>query len=122
MTGTGRRKVFPKPCSAPGCSKLAHGRFCEDHKGMADRHRGSSYQRGYDSKWRAYRKRFLSIHPLCEECGRLATVVDHIVPHKGNEDLFWDVTNHQALCETCHNRKTATHDMGAWNSNTPRRN
>nr|WP_211224439.1 HNH endonuclease signature motif containing protein [Eremococcus coleocola] len=56
---------------------------------------------------------------MCEECkkhGRttVATVVDHIVPHKGNKKLFWDSNNHQSLCESCHNRKTASKDMGGW--------
>jgi len=44
----------------------------------------------------------------------LATVVDHISPHKGDSDLFWDRANWQSLCESCHNRKTASEDMGRW--------
>jgi hypothetical protein len=39
-------------------------------------------------------------------------VVDHIVPHGGDQTLFWDAANHQTLCEPCHNRKTATEDGG----------
>jgi hypothetical protein len=31
----------------------------------------------------------------------LATVLDHIVPHKGNGELFWDPANWQGLCEWC---------------------
>lgn len=31
-----------------------------------------------------------------------ATVVDHIVPHRGNAVLFWDETNWQSLCKGCH--------------------
>jgi 5-methylcytosine-specific restriction protein A len=59
-------------------------------------------------------------HPLCEECkrnGRLtpATVVDHITPHKGNRELFWDESNWQALCKSCHDRKTAKEDGGFGN-------
>lgn len=52
----------------------------------------------------------------CLRAGRLvpATVVDHITPHKGNSELFWDSANWQSLCESCHNRKTAGEDMGAW--------
>jgi len=47
--------------------------------------------------------------------GRLnaATVVDHIVPHKGDAVLFWKQSNWQALCRDCHNRKTAVSD-GRW--------
>jgi len=32
----------------------------------------------------------------------VADVVDHIVPHKGDHKLFWDPSNHQALCKQCH--------------------
>ena len=50
-------------------------------------------------------------HPLCEICkagGELspATVVDHIVPHRGDMQLFWDQNNWQPLCKDCHDRKT----------------
>jgi 5-methylcytosine-specific restriction endonuclease McrA len=31
-----------------------------------------------------------------------ATVVDHIKPHRGDPELFWDASNHQALCKHCH--------------------
>ena len=48
---------------------------------------------------------------LCQECKRqgkrtLATCVDHVVPHQGNQQLFWDYGNLQALCQTCHSCKT----------------
>ena len=57
------------------------------------------------------RENFLQKHPLCEECrkdGRLtpATVVDHIIPHRGDSKLFWDEHNWQPLCKDCHDRKT----------------
>lgn len=32
-----------------------------------------------------------------------ATVVDHKVPHRGNDELFWNPDNHQPLCAPCHN-------------------
>ncbi|QOS99867.1 hypothetical protein JNUCC42_03640 [Brevibacterium sp. JNUCC-42] len=56
-----------------------------------DRERGSSTQRGYDAKWRKARIGLLRKHPLCKHCydkGLLngATVVDHIITHKGKED------------------------------------
>ena len=50
----------------------------------------------------------------CEQQGRItpATVVDHIVPHKGNLELFWAESNLQALCKSCHDRKTTKE--GRW--------
>jgi 5-methylcytosine-specific restriction protein A len=64
---------------------------------------------------------YLCEHPLCVECerkGKLvgANVVDHISPHKGQDDpQFWDERNLQALCPSCHSRKTAQHDGGFGN-------
>lgn len=80
-----------------------------------DRERPSPTERGYGTAWRKAREGFLRHHPLCAECdrqGRLspATVVDHIVPHKGDRSLFWDHDNWQPLCKQCHDRKTATED------------
>lgn len=74
--------------------------------------RGSSCQRGYNYQWQQYRAAFLQAHPLCVYCQRKgkyteATVVDHIRPHRGNQELFDDASNHQSLCKLCHDRKTA---------------
>jgi 5-methylcytosine-specific restriction enzyme A len=77
-----------------------------------DRKRGTASQRGYTSRWRRAAKKFLQLNPLCEECrrqGRLvaAEEVDHIKPHRGDHQLFWDSDNWQALCKPCHLSKTA---------------
>lgn len=107
------------PCCEPRCGRLADGRFCDAHKGedkrQADRRRGSSTQRGYGYRWQKYRRRYLAEHPLCVECevdGRVtaATVVDHIKPHRGDQQLFWDPENHQDLYKPHHDTKTATED------------
>lgn len=79
--------------------------------------RAGSTQRGYDRRWRKARMFYLLKHPLCVKCkaeGRTeqATVVDHIIPHKGDKKLFWDRKNWQPLCTKCHNTKTATQDGG----------
>ena len=78
----------------------------------AERARGSAHARGYDTRWNRARKMFLARHPLCAEHEkrdlRVASIlVDHIVPHRGDYRLFWDEDNWQALCGTCHDRKTA---------------
>ncbi len=36
-----------------------------------------------------------------------ATVVDHIQPHGGDQDLFWDESNWQSLCKTHHDTDKA---------------
>ena len=61
----------------------------------------------YNYTWQQKRARYLAAHPFCVHCREkglfvAATVVDHIIPHKGCEILFWDKTNWQALCVNCH--------------------
>lgn len=110
------------PCSYPGCTAQPKGRSsrCDKHQAVGrtqyeedrkkhDQVRGSASQRGYGSRWRSARAGFLRSHPLCRMCqaqGEVtaATVVDHIVPHKGDRALFWDSTNWQPLCKPCHDR------------------
>jgi 5-methylcytosine-specific restriction protein A len=60
-----------------------------------------------DPRWVQGRLQHLSEHPLCAMCALVghvcaATVVDHIRPHRGDEELFFDRTNWQSLCATCH--------------------
>lgn len=69
--------------------------------------RQSAHRRGYDGRWRRYRVMFLRRHPLCVLCQQQgkatsATVVDHIIPHRGDPERFWDESNHQPLCKPCH--------------------
>ena len=111
-----------RPCTWPGCGKLTDSNRCELHRKQErkeiDKRRGTAAQRGYDSKWHAARTLYLAHHPLCVMChaeGRIvaATVVDHVVPHEGDHELFWDRANWQALCKRCHDSKTASED-GRW--------
>ncbi len=58
-------------------------------------------------RWRRRRRAFLQANPLCQMCqeiGRttLATIVDHIRPHRGDEALFFDEGNWSPLCAPCH--------------------
>jgi len=118
----------PWPCKKQGCPALTNDAsgYCLEHKREAqrqqDKERGSANSRGYDRRWGKARKRFLAEHPLCVECYRegkvvAATVVDHITPHKGNQDLFWDESNWQPLCKSCHDRKTAKENKAFGNIN-----
>lgn len=62
----------------------------------------------YNSKrWKSLRAHQLVIEPLCRMCKQVsrltpATIADHITPHKGNVNLFFDRRNLQSLCKTCH--------------------
>jgi len=74
-------------------------------------HRDLASRGMYGKKWRQARLRYLKKHPLCKLCYEAhrieqATVVDHIVPHRGDVKLFWDRDNWMSLCKVCHDRKT----------------
>ena len=98
---------------------------CEAERGKAkpipkgNGRRLSSHQRGYDHKWRKARDAYLADpkNALCVMClkrGKVtaATVVDHIVPHKGNDRLFWDRDNWQSLCKRCHDSDKQKEERG----------
>jgi 5-methylcytosine-specific restriction protein A len=85
--------------------------------------RGSHRARGYTRRWERRAGFFKARYPLCGQrpagqapvmsrChdeGRVtvATLVDHVVPHRGDTTLFWDEHgNWQSLCAACHARKT----------------
>ena len=124
----------PKPCRT--CGKLG----CMLHKRQSYSpptstpesvapapKRPSAAARGYGNKWQSARAGYLAKHPVCVLCkaagyGTPATVVDHIIPHRGDMALFWDSQNNwRALCRPCHGKKTANEDMyrgadGRWGS------
>lgn len=113
-----------KPCAKPGCPEiLCRGvRFCKFHmleflKNAYRKYsegRESSNLRGYDSKWNAFRRKYISKHMLsslfCRMCGApfLSTSdiqLDHIQALNLGGDKF-DVDNLQVLCRTCHAKKS----------------
>lgn len=98
-----------RPCRYRGCASLSDNIYCKEHSPIFARE--TAADRGYNARWRAARKRYLRGHPLCLECQcngktRPATIVDHILPHRGNEELFWNQCNWQPLCKSCHDKKT----------------
>ncbi|PVA06116.1 HNH endonuclease signature motif containing protein [Thalassorhabdomicrobium marinisediminis] len=77
-----------------------------------DRTRPTASQRGYTYEWRKASKAFLAIYNRCAwpGCGKPSELVDHVVPHKGDKELFWDRSNWQPLCKTCHDRHKQKQD------------
>ena len=111
-----------RPCATPGCRELVTSGHCTRHARARDLARGTAQERGYTRRWAARSQAFRRRFPLCgmrpggqrpvlSRCfdeGRQtpATVVDHVVPHRGDQGLFWDeLGNWQALCDGCHGRK-----------------
>jgi 5-methylcytosine-specific restriction protein A len=123
-----------KVCWKAGCHRLTQVTYCAKHKLTGEelkahrekyrrrvgqiKARANSGERGYNSVWRKHRKAFLNSNPWCKHCFDksnllvVANVVDHIIPHKGDNDLFWGRANWQPLCYSCHSKKTVTEDGG----------
>lgn len=102
-----------RACSHPGCfRKAAPGRgqclrCVRDEDEERHPHRALYSSRAWRNASEAYRRE----NPLCAECLRRGEVVagecvDHIIPHDGDLDLFWDRDNWQTLCNDCHGVKT----------------
>jgi 5-methylcytosine-specific restriction protein A len=109
-----------RPCSQPGCSVLlSSGSFCDKHR-KQEGPRPTANSRGYGARWQKERlafiyQQFALGNVRCADCECLffsdkGIEVDHIVPHRGNQQLFWDRTNWQMLCHECHSRKTLRGD------------
>lgn len=79
--------------------------------------RGTAAQRGYGYRWQQARAGWLRKHPLCAmhaDLGQVvpATLVDHIIPHRGDQALFWDKGNWQSLCKQCHDAHKQRQEKG----------
>ncbi len=104
-----------KPSRICSCGRVVpHDEICECRRQVTrernrrhDARRPSARARGYDHEWRKARLEYLAMHPHCRECStqgvtRLASVVDHVIPHRGDKNLFWHRANWQPLCKPCH--------------------
>lgn len=105
------RSIRPaRICPEPGCPEFEP---CVKHPKVEQPDtRANSAQRGYDGRWRKYSEDYRRRHPHCAECLRQgrqspAAVVDHIQPITGPTDpRFWDRSNHEGKCLSCHAIKT----------------
>lgn len=103
-------------CLAVGCGELVRGRssYCPAHDQIAAWSNSASTRRARGWNWSKIRKQVLKRDNYrCRVCGKLANEVDHTVPVAwgGSESL----DNLQAMCSTCHRRKTE------WEKNARRR-
>ena len=101
-------------CAHPGCSqKVSFGR-CQAHQ-PRERDRDNQHIRRWyrTARWAALRAQVMAAAPLCVECEKAGHVepwtdLDHIRPHYGRPELFWDTENLQGLCASHHTQKTRT--------------
>jgi 5-methylcytosine-specific restriction protein A len=102
-----------KICNSPGCSNLINSneRYCKEHTfepvrtpfKNATRFNESLY---HTAQWRTLRKKILNEQPYCFKCGipkdETKLEVHHIIPPRGNEELFFNENNLVAVCPVCH--------------------
>lgn len=107
-------------CAHSGCPNLVTGSpRCPAHTTAPTR--GSSTKQGYGSPWRKAVAAYLAKHKWCVYCAKQgketrSTCVDHIIPHKGDKKLFWDVAgNWAASCKACNSAKCAREEGGFGN-------
>ena len=109
-----------RPCNHAGCGVLTRDGWCDKHKPREQRKASAGYHGWYMLPIWTDRLRPAQLlrEPHCRECARQyppsdprhrtpATVVDHIIPHCGDWDVFTDLDNLQSLCKRHHDIKTA---------------
>ena len=67
--------------------------------------------------WRALRAEVLRREPRCRTCAlagnnTAATLADHVVPHRGDPHLFFNIDNLQPLCDVHHTDKQRIENGG----------
>jgi 5-methylcytosine-specific restriction protein A len=105
-------------CLERGCPVLVKSGRCAAHERHREERRGTAAERGYGSRWQRRARLFKTRYPLCGmrpgdrpavmsrcyEAGLVTAAyqVDHVEPHRGDEELFWDEENNwQSLCRSC---------------------
>lgn len=101
---------YAPPSICPACKRIK-GRDCTcTAKRVEDR--ADATQRGYDRKWKKFRLRYMAENPLCVDCEqrgkvRAAEHIHHVEKLVDRPELKYEADNLMALCERCHNARTA---------------
>ena len=104
-----RRKI----CNYAGCNNLIESTetYCIKHKVDKKPEPFKNARRSNEGlyntlQWRKLKKEILKCVPYCSKCGisKEETVLEihHIIPPRGNEDLFFDESNLIPVCGKCH--------------------
>jgi 5-methylcytosine-specific restriction protein A len=98
-----------KICAEPSCNTIipVDLTYCEKHKKdkripfkNAIRSNDGLYN---TSQWKKLRKKILKKQPHCSKCGvNIKLEIHHIIPPRGNEELFYNENNLIVICEQCH--------------------
>lgn len=105
-------------CKRMGClSPAVHRGYCDTHSNsmktttMVAEQRSDGQEMYRSALWKRLRKSTMMKYPLCVRClsyglTRKTEHIDHVIPHRGNSQLFTDTSNLQGLCHSCHSYKT----------------
>jgi 5-methylcytosine-specific restriction protein A len=99
------------PCPRNGCPVLVQRGYCPTHAREKEQQRYNADTRKwyYTKDWKLLRQLTLAKDPVCVQCKVApSTLVDHVVPHRGDRALFFSLGNLQGLCARCHGQKTAS--------------
>jgi 5-methylcytosine-specific restriction protein A len=120
-----------KPCKYPGCPELVASGYCAKHgtenkKNLQSKkpvERDKDRQRLYDRNWQKIRNFHFRKYPWCEKCMDYkkyvsATDVHHVIPHKGNREIFYK-SPLQSLCHECHSKQTRLENWKDYQINYP---
>ena len=125
--------MLKRICQYSGCNEMAveHHTYCAKHlaesqakhqewlenhkdKGKKKPFENATRTNNYNNaEWRALRKAVLKRDNYqCQCCGATAAEsgfpleIHHVIPPKGNRELFYDLNNCVTLCKYCHLRIT----------------
>lgn len=85
---------------------------------MKTRNARAAWHHLYDTaKWKRLREGQLTAEPLCRFCLEVeevtaADTVDHVKAHKGSVELFFEPSNLQSLCKSCHDTHKRRMELG----------
>lgn len=110
---------------SPVTKRLSHSSIAPDKTYDEKRQKNVTWRKWYKLKrWADLRWRVLvDAMFVCAKCHQLEgdtskLVADHVRPHRGNPELFWDYNNLQCLCKQCHDRDKQREEratpVGVW--------
>lgn len=121
--------MLKRICQYSGCNEMAveHHTYCakhlaesqKRHQEWLENHKKKPFENAIrannynNTDWRKLRKIVLKRDNYqCQQCGANAEEsgfpleIHHIIPPKGNKELFFDMNNCVTLCKRCHARIT----------------
>ena len=105
-----------RPCKYNRCTALTRNKsgYCDAHikESIQPDNRVSSFERGYNARWKKFRIAYLKQHPLCVDCLKQGIYTPSREPHhiqklRDRPELKYEESNLIALCHDCHSKRTA---------------